>query len=240
MPLAQTALLPERLIAQVKEAGRALPGGTAAFDADGTLWRDDVGEAFLKQLVHVGLVKLPDGRDPYEAYEARVHQDRGAGFAYAAQLQAGVPESALVAEAKKLAPEFVPSRLIASTQALLALCTESGLRTFVVSASPIQIVRAAAPLAGVPVERLFGMTVRLDAQGRCTDELAGPSTYAEGKVQTLVLARLMPLALGCGDSIFGDLALLSAARVPVVVAPEGGNALAEEGARRGWARVSGD
>ena len=62
--------------------------GVAAFDADGTLWREDVGEAFLRHLVSLGWIRLPDGSDPYEAYERAVERDRRSGHAYAAQLQA--------------------------------------------------------------------------------------------------------------------------------------------------------
>ena len=227
-------MLPQRLVDAVHEVGRAFPGASAAFDADGTLWRDDVGEAFLARLVQKKLVQLPDGRDPFAAYEGMVAQDRGKGFAYAAQLQAGIPEAILREEARALAAEWVKPRLIARTQALLALCEKAGLKTQIVSASPIQIVRVAAPLAGIPAERCLGMTVRIDEHGRCTDELVLPITYAAGKVEALARARLVPIALGAGDSIFGDLALLSAARVPVVIAGAQGSALATEGETRGW------
>lgn len=230
MPVA----LPPALVDAVRAVARRLPGAVAAFDADGTLWRDDVGEAFLKHLVARGLVALPGGRDPYAAYEEMVALDRGRGFAYAAQLQAGVAEAALMKEARALAAAWVPPRLFEATRALLDLCASAGLATVVVSASPIQIVRAAAPLAGVPAERCLGMTVQLDAQGVCTDQLVPPVIYAAGKVEALARARLTPIAVGVGDSIHGDLALLTAAKVPVAVGTPGASALADEAMRRGW------
>lgn len=233
MPVA----LPPALVEAVRAVARRLPGAVAAFDADGTLWREDVGEAFLKHLVARGLVALPGGRDPYAAYEAMVAEDRGRGFAYAAQLQAGVPEAVLMKEARALAAAWVPPRLIADTRALLELCAGAGLVTVVVSASPIQIVRAAAPLAGVPAERCLGMTVRLDQQSVCTDQIVPPVIYAGGKVEALAKARLTPIAVAAGDSIHGDLALLSAAKVPVAIGVPGASALADEAARRGWAVV---
>ena len=226
--------LPQRLIDAVTEAGRAFPGAVAAFDADGTLWREDVGEAWLAHLVQKKLIQLADGRDPVAAYEAMVARDRGTGFAYAAQLQAGLSEAVLSEEARALAGLWVGPRVIAVAQELLALCESVGLSVQVVSASPIEIVRVAAPLAGVPAERCLGMTVRVDPQGRCTDELVLPITYAAGKVEALARRRLGPLALGAGDSIHGDLALLTAARVPVVIAGESGSPLADEARRRGW------
>lgn len=227
-------LLGQHLVDAVTEVGRAFPGATAAFDADGTLWREDVGEAWLAHLVHKKLIRLADGRDPVAVYEALVARDRGAGFAYAAQLQAGISEALLHEEALGLVAWWVKPRLIAVVQELLALCERAGLVVTIVSASAIEIVRAAAPLAGVAAGRCVGMTVRIDAQGRCKGELVLPITYAAGKVEALAQRGLLPLALGAGDSLSGDLALLTAAKLPVVVAAKGGSPLADEARRRGW------
>ena len=226
-------LVPPALAEAVKDAGRALPGATAAFDADGTLWRDDVGEAFLRHLIELGMVKLPGGGDPYAAYEERVAQDRASGYAYAAQLQAGLRRDDVARAAANFVPEWVAPRLIASTQALLVLCAEAGLLTAVVSASAIEIVLAAAPIAGVPASRCMGMTVRARG-GELLEELVPPITYAAGKVAALEKAHWLPVAVAGGDSLTGDLAMLSLARVPVVVAPARGSPLSAEAALRGW------
>ena len=224
------------LAAAVKDAGRALPGATAAFDADGTLWRDDVGEAFLKHLVALGMVKHRSGRDPFEVYEEKVAQDKATGYAWAAQAMAGLRRDDVARAAANFAPEWVAPRLIASTQALLLLCAEAGLLTAVVSASCLEIVLAAAPIAGVPAGRCQGMTVRA-LRGELLEELVPPITYAEGKVAALEKAAWLPLAVAGGDSLTGDLAMLSLARVPVVVAPPQGSPLSAEAARRGWTVV---
>ncbi len=226
-------LLPASLVAAVEEAGRLAPGASCAFDADGTLWRDDVGEAFLHHLIDLGLVKLPDGRDPYAAYEEKVHQDKATGYAYAAQLLAGLRQEHVERVAAAFAPAWVAPRLITSTQALLAILVEAGLRPAVVSASAVEVVLASAPLAGVPAARCTGMTVAPRA-GVLTDALVAPITYAQGKVEAIDKLGLRPLALAAGDSLTGDLAMLEAARIAVVVAPRAGSALAGEAARRGW------
>jgi phosphoserine phosphatase len=233
-----SGLLPEALVAQVRSLGVAGRGATAAFDADGTLWREDVGEAFLQHLCERGWVKLPGGGDPYLEDLTRVERDRATGYAFAAQLQAGISDDALQEESDRFARAWVPRRILAATQDLLALCSEAGMVCAVVSASPIQIVRAAAPLAGVPVARCLGMTTRVDPGGALTDEIVPPISYARGKVDALVKAGYGAPALGCGDSVFGDLALLEAARLPVVVAQGVGGALAEEARRRGWTILS--
>ena len=205
------------------------PGAVAAFDADGTLWREDVGEAFLRHLIALGWIRLRDGGDPYAAYQRAVARDKRSGYAYAAQLQAGLEQAAVDAEAERFAHGWVPSRLIASVQELRSRCADAGLRLVVVSASPLPIVRAAAPLAGFA--DCTGIEVRVTG-GRFTDEVVEPVVYAGGKLEAA--ARFGTVAIACGDSLSGDLALLSAARVAVAVAPKEGSPLATEAAHRGW------
>lgn len=225
-------MISAELAGQVRALGRELPGALAAFDADGTLWREDVGEAFLRHLVSLGWVKLPDGSDPYQAYERAVEHDRAQGYAYAAQLQAGLGHEQVAAEARRFASRWVPPRLIAETQALRTLCAEAGLLPLVISASALPIVLAAAPLAGFPGEQCRGIEVQV-RDGKFTTDLVLPVTYAAGKVAAA--AQSGRLGLACGDSFTGDLALLEAARVAVVVAPASGSPLSDEAHRRGWA-----
>ena len=213
----------------------AVPGGVAAFDADGTLWREDVGEAFLKHLVGLGWVRLPDGRDAYEAYERAVERDRRTGYAYAAQLQVGLEDAKIAAEAERFARSWVPPRLIAATQELRGVCADAGLRLVTVSASPLPIIRAAAPLAGFSDSTAIEVTVE---NGRFTSEVREPIVYAEGKVQAAT--QFGPLVVACGDSLTGDLALLSAAKIAVAVAPHSGSPLADEARRRGWTVLTAD
>jgi len=224
---ASADVIPPQLIEAVRAA--ASPGGVAAFDADGTLWREDVGEAFLRHLVAIGWVRLPGGRDPYAEYERAVERDKRTGYMYAAQLQAGLLEAEVTAEADRFARSWVPQRLVPAAQELRAACSAAGLRSVVISASPLPIVRAAAPLAGFT--ELAGIEVRV-RDGRFTAAVLDPVTYAEGKVQAA--SRFGPLVLACGDSLAGDLPLLSAAHLAVVVAPSSGSPLATEAHHRRW------
>jgi phosphoserine phosphatase len=220
-------VVPQALIEAIR--GASAPGGVAAFDADGTLWREDVGEAFLRHLVAIGWVRLPGGRDPYAEYERAVERDKRTGYMYAAQLQAGLLEAEVAAEADRFARSWVPPRLVRAAQELRAACSAAGLLPVVVSASPLPIVHAAAHLAGFTELAAIEVRVR---DGRFTDEVLEPVTYAEGKVEAA--SRFGPVVLACGDSLPGDLALLSAARIPVVLAPSTVSPLATEALRRGW------
>lgn len=224
-------MIAPELAARVRALGRETPGGLAVFDADGTLWREDVGEAFLRHLVSLGWVRLQDGGDPYQAYERAVDRDRAAGYALAAQLQAGLEVDRVQAEAARFAASWVPPRRIADALALRALCQAAGLSTLVVSASALPIVLAAAPLAGFARDRCRGIEVAI-REGRFTADVVQPVTYAAGKVA--VARQLGRIALACGDSHQGDLPLLEAADVAVAVAPAAGSPLSAEARRRGW------
>jgi phosphoserine phosphatase len=101
----------------------------------------------------------------------------------------------------------------------------------VVSASPLPIVLAAAPLAGFAKDRCRGIEVRARS-GRFTADVVDPVTYAEGKIA--VARKSGPLALACGDSFMGDLPMMEAARIAVAVAPASGSPLSTEGRKRGW------
>ena len=232
--MAAAALLPGAAV----DAVLAAPSGYAVFDADGTLWRDDVGEAFLRHLVALGWVQLPDGRDPYRAYEEAVDRDKRTGYAYAAQLLAGLPAARVQAEAARFSAQWVPPRIIASAELLLMVCRSSGHTPVVVSASQIDIVRAAVVHAGVAWTCCTGMATEVGRDGRYTETLLEPLTYAEGKVAAAVDKKWGPIAVAVGDSFTGDLALLSAASVPIVVAVQGASPLADEAARRGWTVIS--
>jgi phosphoserine phosphatase len=224
-------VIPEALAERVRAVGRELPGAIALFDADGTLWREDAGEAFLRHLVSLGWVQLPDGSDPYEAYERAVDGDRATGYAYAAQLQAALEVERVEAEARRFAAAWVAPRLVGDVIRLRELSESAGLLPMVVSASALPIVVAAAALAGFAAERCRGIEV-IVRDGRFTTEVVQPITYAAGKIAAV--RRAGGIGLACGDSLTGDLAMLEAAAVGVVVAPRSGSPLSAEARRRGW------
>ena len=162
-------------------------------------------------------------------------RDKAAGYAYAAQLQAGLSQEAVASEAARFARAWVPPRLVSATQGLRALCEEAGLRPFVVSASALPIVLAAAPLAGFAPDSCRGIEVQVREE-RFTAELVQPVTYGAGKIDAA--SRSGRLVLACGDSFTGDLPMLEAAQIPVVVAPSGGSPLSIEARKRGWPVLS--
>jgi phosphoserine phosphatase len=150
---------------------------------------------------------------------------------------AGLEVARVAKEAEAFAREWVPQRLVPAALELRALCVSTGLKPFVISASALPIVQVSAPLAGFRRDLCRGIEVDV-RDGRFTDVVKQPITHAEGKVAVAQFAGR--LALACGDSFTGDLAMLAAAPQAVVVAPHAGSPLSAEATRRGWPILSQD
>jgi HAD superfamily hydrolase (TIGR01490 family) len=213
------------------------PKRVVAFDADGTLWRGDVGEDFLRYLAAQGL--LP-GRAAasglYEEYERRVAADAAKGYAFAVEVMAGLAEAQLNAWCRDFFAQRFAGRLFAFTRPLLAALEAAGHPVWVVSASPLWIVAVGAAALGIPVERVIAVRANVE-EGRLSAAVEQPVPFGPGKVAQLKSRGLKPaLAVGNGE---GDLPMLEYADAALVVAPHGdpGNGLVRAAQARGWAVV---
>lgn len=204
----------DALAAQLREPGT---GRLACLDCDGTMWSEDLGEALLRWLAageHLPyLGAAPSVDDLWADYEARVHRNRADGYAWAVQCMAGLEEAQVRRWCHQLAvawPTYRPA-MVALAQGLQT----AGYEVWLVSASNRWIIEAGAPFLGVPAAHVLGVEVAVEA-GRLTDRTVHPVTCNAGKVEAIRarLGRLPDLAIG--DSL-GDLEMLSAARLPLVV-----------------------
>jgi len=72
----------------------------AVFDADGTLWHDDVGEAFFKnQIQNKTAPGIRDVSDPWNEYKKMITSDPVRAYGWLAQINAGLTDQALRDEA---------------------------------------------------------------------------------------------------------------------------------------------
>ncbi len=223
----------EAVGAQLAEPGKKL----ACFDADGTLWNEDIGEAFFRWLAAGGLLPAVDSnrdwRSVYEEYEERVRKSRSEGYSWAVQCMAGLEEQQVRRWASQMAaawPNYRPAMA-----GLIGGLAESGWDVWLVSASNSWIVQAGAPMVGAAPANVLGIRVEI-SQGRLTNEIVRPVTCNRGKVEAIekTLGRLPDLAVG--DSL-GDLEMLESAKLPLVVgrADKANSDLCTLGAQRGWA-----
>lgn len=208
------------------------PAPLACFDADGTLWSEDIGEAFLRWLIAGHLLPNHDcAKDVYADYEARVEVDRAEGYAWAVRLMAGLPVEDVVRWSRQLAHAW-PCYRPAMADLARGLAA-AGVEVWIVSATNRWTVTEGGRLMGFAPERVIGMSVEV-ADGRLTDRAERPLIANAGKVEAIgrVIGRRPDLAFG--DSK-GDFEMLCDARQPLVVGRRDKPAsLLPIAAERGW------
>lgn len=216
-----------------------LKGQVAVFDADQTLWRDDVGEGFLHWLIdNQHLVKAAPGGDAFAHYEALCQQSKTIGYAYAAQAMAGIPEARLQALAAAYFKDHFQQNIYPAQKALIARLQQAGVEVWMVSASNQWIVDAGAPYLGVPLNRVVGIRLAVDSAGLITETVVPPVTYRQGKVDAILKYIGQQPILVSGDSMTDYEMLVYAKQLRLVINPaergvSGGNItdLAQE---HGW------
>jgi len=144
----------------------------------------------------------------------------------------GVRREDLIALNTDVVPRLI-AKVRPEARRLLERHRDAGRATYIVSASPVELVH--------PLATSLGMTAGIGTiseivDGRYTGRLAGPFCYAEGKVEAIAeLARWEGLDLGqCyaySDSA-SDLPMLDAVGHPVAVNPD--SRLERVARQRGW------
>src|ERR1043165_7435365 len=133
LPLSPEALA---VVAPLLEPGR--PGRVVAFDADGTLWRGDVGEDLLRELIAGDrLPRFQGRRDLYEEYEAQVARDPATGYAFAAEGMEGWEDAGLRAYCRDFFERVMARELFPFTGPLVRALVAAGCEVWVVSASSV-------------------------------------------------------------------------------------------------------
>jgi phosphatidylglycerophosphatase C len=229
LPLSPEALA---VVAPLLERAAA-PGAVVAFDADGTLWRGDVGEELLRELIAQDrLPRYRGRRDLYEEYEAKVAEDPARGYAWAAEVMADWEEAALQAYCRDFFQRQMAPQLFPFTAPLVRALASAGYEIWVVSASAVWPVVPGAAWLDVPPERVLAVLVEVEG-GRLTARSKWPVPVGEGKVDLLKARGLRPaLAVGNGNL---DEPMLEYAERALVIAPFGqDNGLVKAAARRGW------
>lgn len=235
-------LSPAAIMERLDRAIGADPERLVAFDADWTIWEADVGVAIFEALLDRGDVRpeaeealiedarrfnipLEPGGGAMEAARA-LHQAFFDGrypddLAYAMNAWAFAGHTE--AEADAIALEVLRSLRVAERirpafPRLIEWAAGRGVDAYVVSASPIWIIRAGAALLGLPVARGIAMAPAVRG-GVIQPRIEGPICYGDGKLAKIRATRPGAVLLGAfGDSAW-DAAMLRAARVPVAVSP---------------------
>jgi HAD superfamily phosphoserine phosphatase-like hydrolase len=210
-----------------------------ATDADGTLWATDVADKAWERLLRdkrllptaepvmaraLRKAKLSPTNDVhadaarvYAAYRAGIIDDWAMLDAMTA-CYAGWTEAEVREFGRELALVDIAPRTYSTTVDLLKAIVARGHKVAVVSGSPQLLVDEAVRTLGVPA---LVVGVELERDGaHFSDRLKQPIPWEKGKVQALA-AHGVRAPVAFGDTM-GDLALLEAAQLRVLVHPRPG------------------
>ena len=161
--------------------------GAAFFDLDRTLISGSSAFAFAVAAWRNDLV--PSGPSLKDAAGAIAFRHRGANDDQVERVRArilgaviGVRQADLVALNAELIPKLL-SRVRPEAQRLIEMHRRAGRNTYIVSASPKELVEPLA--AAIGMTGGIGTVSAVDADGVYTGELAGPFVYGPGKVAAI-------------------------------------------------------
>lgn len=237
----QAVTLPA-LLAELETALSTGPSEpVVAFDADGTLWRGDLGETLFEALLRVDGVREAArealGREAKDfdiavsdesangiartllrAFEqGQYPEDRA--FAMMAWVFAGWSADELTTFTARVVDAFGFADAVRhDVLSVIAWAKQRKLPVWVVSASPLCAIQEAAKRLVLEPQRLLAMAPQF-LDGAMLPRLGSPATYGEGKVKRLRAAiGDQPILAAFGDSAW-DAVMLRASQVPVAVYP---------------------
>jgi HAD superfamily phosphoserine phosphatase-like hydrolase len=194
------------LITQKIDEAVKLPGPHyAAFDADGTLWDNDAGNAFFDHEIDHKLVPLPP--EPWKYVYAIKDQDPRKAFLWLAQIHNGLPLKTVRQWAQESFDKNNGINCFPAIKKLVKYLQSKKVQIFVVTASVKWAVEPCVAQLGIPFDNVLGVQTKVE-NGIITDVQDGPVTYREGKSEALLLKtnNKRPI-LSCGNTM-GDYWLL--------------------------------
>lgn len=208
-------------------------GQSVVFDADGTLWRGDVGEDFLRYLPSHRALPAAPREGAYARYDRLHLEDPPAAYAYAVTVMAGLLDADLTALATTFFAERFAGRIFPYVRPLMARLRDQQFDIWVCSASPRWVVEPGAAALGIAADHVIAVSCELDA-GVLSNRVIAPVAAGPGKVEWLKRKNLTPaLAIGNGDL---DLDMLAFATLGWAIAPPDArpSALVREAVSRKW------
>jgi phosphoserine phosphatase len=200
----------DRLKKAITKARPARGRAVAAFDADGTLWNTDLGEALFDYQVRNRL--LPDlPPDPWAHYEhLKVDVSHEVAYIWLAQINQGLPLSQVQDWAKTAVAEMHPVPVYPEVKDLIAHLQSLDVEVYIVTASIKWAVEPGAHLVGLTPDHVIGIRTKV-VGGKITTEQDGPITYRQGKVDGLLARTGGHRPFFCAGNTEGDLPLLESA-----------------------------
>lgn len=201
-------------------------GALAVFDADGTLWVNDVADDFTLWMIREGHVP----GDNWRTYQRIYRDDHPAGCRYLLTLYTGLTQARLGELLEEYWLHHAKRQWVWDVVESLYHLADRGYPIWVVSGTPTDFL---LPLKRMlPVAEVVGMDFEVDGGGQLTGRHSGISCAGEGKAEKLrALIGERPVRFCCGNgSLDGPMMLLAEVAWSVYPNPE----FAEYSRRQGW------
>ena len=153
----------------------------ALFDADGTLWENDIADDCTIWMIGTGRIRHGNRWGEYKSIYAK---DAPAGCRYLLSFYAGLKQSELTEHVETYWRDFMKLDYIEEPVEVLHYLAQKDFRIWVVTGSPTDLLY---PLQRrLPVERIVGMDYEVDANGILTGRHSGISCAGEGKAEKVL------------------------------------------------------
>jgi len=166
----------------IEKAQRGLSHKIAVFDADGTLYPEDVGFGFFEYQVENNLLKEKDFlKNINECYK----KNKIKTCSIILQKNKGV----LLDQYMSWCNDFFktdPLTVFSFQKKLIHYLKKLGVTVYVVSASPQWVVQQAVRHYELPIDVVVGLKTVVDDKGVITDQLIYPLSMGPGKVTALL------------------------------------------------------
>lgn len=223
-------LTPNRQPELVPDFITALPpatdGALAVYDADGTLWTDDVADDFTTWMIHQGHVEGSRWEEYMRVYAA----DPPAGCEFLLGFYTGMTQASLAGYVQTWWDHHAHRAWITPVVESVHWAAAHGYVVWIVSGTPTDFLLPLRQM--LPVAEVVAMDFATDAEGRITGQCAGIPCAGEGKarkLRSLLEDRTITLAVGNG-SLDGPMMALAEQAWSVYPNPE----FAEYSQARGW------
>ena len=180
----------------------------AAFDADGTLWDTDLGEAFFHYQIDNKLISLP--ADPWTHYQELKKADPTVAYLWLAQVNQGQKLEVVQQWADAAVKDISPVPVFEEQRKIIELFKSKGVKIYIVTASITWAVEPGARLLGLSTDSVIGVETAIE-NGLITEKQKGVITYQMGKVEALLERTEGKKPFFASGNTMGDFQLLNAA-----------------------------
>jgi len=169
---------------QVPEFVKKLPnqgtGKLALFDADGTLWVDDVNDDFTKYAIDQGIIS----GDLWEEYLKIYAADPPTGCVFALKFFKGLKINQLNDSVEHWWLNLSRRKWITEVIESIFLLSDRGYSIWLVTGTPTELLLPVKKF--LPVHEVLGMDYEVDTDKRITGNLSGILCAADGKAEKVL------------------------------------------------------